>query len=79
MTTKKEAGREQPYIVLGLDYYEELTLASIGKTYKLLALKFHPDKCKYQGLRDKYTKYFQIISNAYDEVREDYNDRPKRP
>ena len=37
--------RQQPYIVLGLEYFKEHEMSEIKKAYRTLARTFHPDKC----------------------------------
>ena len=47
------------YAILGLD--KKASNADIKKTYRKLALQYHPDKCKEEGAQEK----FQCIQDAY--------------
>lgn len=53
-----------PYSILGL--LPTCSTEELSKRYKILALRYHPDKCKEEGAADK----FKLISSSYQEIME---------
>lgn len=56
-----------PYIVLGID--PDSSEIEVKKAYRMLALKYHPDRCP-KELRHSYEEKFKEITAAYKKITE---------
>lgn len=63
-----------PYLALGLS--KDVDSAAIKSAYRKLALKFHPDKCIDDALKEVNTATFHKIQKAYDLIGEE-NERKR--
>merc|ERR1712154_18489 len=69
-------GEENCYDILGVT--RESTKNEVQKSYRKLAKKWHPDRHKTEADKEKATKMFQKLANAYEiltdeEQRNDYD------
>jgi len=58
-----------PYLALGLN--KDVDSAAIKSAYRKLALKYHPDKCTDDALKEVNTTLFHKIQKAYDLIGEE--------
>ncbi|KAH3901916.1 Xdj1p SCDLUD_001700 [Saccharomycodes ludwigii] len=66
---EREEDEEDYYAIL--ECSSDATTEEIKRSYRKLALKYHPDKCTDESLRIKHETIFKKISEAYEVLKDD--------